>query len=141
MGVQPISRERFAVTIAIVVGMVCNMVVLQIGMQVYPPPADLDPNDATQMSQWVQVMSLPQLLFVFVAHITQAGCGALAGCWSSRDNALRTGRLVGMISALFCGLNLFLVPHPTWFWTEIPLCLAFGLGIGRVLQIPPNNQE
>lgn len=131
---QPISRRAFAVTIGIVVGMVANMAIVQLGMSIYPPPQGFDPNDAATMASWVSTMSTSQLLFPFVAHIAQGVVGSLAGGYTNRDTALRTGTLVGGITALFCMLNLMLVPHPMWFWLELPIVLGFGWGIGTLLQ-------
>ncbi len=131
---QPISRRAFAVTIGIVVGMVANMAIAQLGMSIHPPPQGFDPNDASAMSAWVSTMSTSQLLFPFVAHIAQGLVGSLAGCYANRDTALRTGTLVGGITALFCMLNLMVVPHPTWFWMEVPIVLVLGWGIGNRLQ-------
>jgi hypothetical protein len=136
MGKAPIGKRNFGVTIGIVTGLIANMLILQIGMTIYPPPADLDTNDVEAMTRFIESMPLGQLLFTYAAHISQAGVGAVAGCLSNRQKASRTGMLVGGITATFCMMNLMMVPHPMWFWSELPMALVLGWGIGRIFQTP-----
>ena len=134
MSKAPISKRNFGVTIGIVTGLIANMLILQIGMMVYPPPADVDPNDIEAMTEMIAVMPLGQLMFTYVGHLAQAGLGSVAGCLSNRQTAPRTGALIGGVTAMFCMLNLVTIPHPSWFWTELPLTIGLGVGIGRWLQ-------
>ena len=131
---KSVGKRNFGVTIGIVTGIIANMLVLQIGMMVYPIPAGLDTNDVDAMTTFVATMPLGQLLFTYGAHVTQAGVGSLVGCLSNRQTASRTGLLVGGITAMFCMMNLMMLPHPMWFWSELPVALGLGWGIGRRLQ-------
>ena len=128
-----IDQRNFGVTIGVVAGIIANAVVLQIGMMVYPIP-ELDPNDAAAMSELISTMHLGQLGFTYGAPISQAGVGALVGCLSNRKTASRTGLLVGGITAMFCMLNLMMIPHPEWFWSEVPVVFGLGWGIGSWMQ-------
>ena len=129
-----VGKRNFGVTIGIVTGIIVNMLVLQIGMMVYPTPTDLDPNDVEAMANFIATMPLGQLLFTYGAHVAQAGVGAIAGCLINRQTASRTGLLVGGITATFCMLNLMALPHPMWFWSELPVTLGLGYVIGNALQ-------
>ena len=129
-----VGKRNFGVTIGIVTGIIANMLVLQIGMMVYPAPTDLDTNDVEAMTEFIATMPLGQLLFIYTAHIAQAGVGSLAGCLSNRQTAARTGMLVGGITAIFCMMNLMTLPHPMWFWSELPLALGLGWMIGNAVQ-------
>lgn len=131
---KSVGRRNFGVTIGIVTGLLVNMIIVQVGMMVYPPPADLDLNDIEAMTEMIAVMPLGQLMFTYVGHLAQAGVGSIAGCLSNRQTAGRTGMLVGGVTAMFCMLNLLTVPHPSWFWTELPLTIGLGVGIGRWFQ-------
>ena len=131
---KSVGRRNFGVTIGIVTGLLVNMIIVQVGMMVYPPPADLDLNDIEAMTEMIAVMPLGQLMFTYVGHLAQAGVGSIAGCLSNRQTAGRTGMLVGGVTAMFCMLNLLTVPHPSWFWTELPLTIGLGVGIGRRFQ-------
>ena len=131
-----IGRGNFGVTIGVVTGIVAHMLIVQIGMMVYPPSTDLDPNDIEAVTAMIAEMPLGQLMFTYVGHLAQAGLGSIAGCLSNRQTATRTGMLVGGVTAMFCMLNLSTVPHPDWFWTELPLTIGLGVGIGRWLQQP-----
>ena len=135
MGQVSIGKRNFGVTIGIVTGLIANMLMLQVGMTIYPPPADLDTNDAEAMTSFIASMPRGQLLFTYAAHISQAGFGAVAGCLSNRQTASRTGMLVGGITAIFCMMNLMMVPHPVWFWSELPVALGLGWAIGSTLQV------
>ena len=129
-----IGKGDFGVTIGVVTGIIVNMLIVQVGMMVYPPPADLDPNDIEAMTEMIAVMPFGQLMFTYVGHLAQAGLGSIAGSLSNRQTAGRTGMLVGGVTAMFCMLNLLAVPHPTWFWTELPVTIGLGVGIGRWFQ-------
>ena len=129
-----IGKRNFGVTIGVITGMVANIIIVQVGMMVYPSPTELDPNDIEAMTEMIAVMPLGQLMFTYVGHLAQAGVGSIAGSLSNRQTATRTGTLVGGVTAMFCMLNLLMVPHPGWFWTELPLTIGLGVGIGRWLQ-------
>ena len=134
MSKAPIGPRNFGVTIGIVTGMITNMLILQIGMTIYPPPAGLDTNDVEAMASFIETMPIGQLLFTYVAHISQAVFGAVAGCLTNRQTASRTGMLVGGITATFCLMNLMMVSHPIWFWTELPMSLGLSWIIGTFLR-------
>lgn len=134
MSSQSVGKRNFGVTIGIVTGIIANMLVLQIGMMVYPTPTDLDPNDVEVMTRFIATMPLGQLLFTYGAHVAQAGVGAMAGGLINRQTAARTGLLVGGITATFCMLSLMALPHPMWFWSELPVALGLGWTIGHALQ-------
>lgn len=129
-----VGKRNFGVTIGIVTGLLVNMIIVQVGMMVYPPPVDLDPNDIEAMTDMIDRMPLGQLLFTYIGHLAQAGLGSIAGCLSNRQTASRTGALIGGVTAMFCMLNLLTVTHPVWFWTELPLTMGLGVGIGKWLQ-------
>ena len=131
---KTVGKRNFGVTIGIVVGLIANTIILQIAKMIYPAPADLDPNDIEAMSEMIKMMPLGQLMFTYVGHLAQAGLGSIAGSLSNRQTAGRTGMLVGGVTAMFCTLNLLTVSHPSWFWTELPLTIGLGVGIGRRFQ-------
>ena len=135
MSKTPIGKRNFGVTIGIVTGLIANQVIQQIGMMVYPLSSNVDPNDIEAMTEMMASMHLGQWVFTYLGYIAQAGIGALAGCLSNRNTGTRTGFLVGGITAMFCMLSLLTIPHPSWFWTDVPLTVGLGVGIGRWLQI------
>lgn len=124
----------FTVTIGLVVGIIANMLIVQISMVLYPVPQGVDVSDPSQLALWMGQMPMSQMMLVFVAHCTQAAMGAFAGGWVNRSTAQRTGWMVGAISATFSALNLTQIAHPEWFWLEIPICVALGGMVGRLLQ-------
>ena len=67
------KRQIFGVTIGIVTGIIANMLIVQIGMMVYPPSVDVDPNDIEAMTEMIAVMPLGQLMFTYVGHLAQVG--------------------------------------------------------------------
>ena len=124
----------FSVTIGLVVGIIANMLIVQISMVLYPIPQGVDVSEPTQLALWMRQMPFSQMALVFTAHCTQAAVGAFAGGWVNRNTAQRTGWMVGAISATFSALNLTQIAHPEWFWLEIPICIILGGTIGRLLQ-------
>ena len=130
-----VGKRNFGVTVGIVTGLLVNMLIVQAGMIVYPPSTDIDFNDIEAMTDGIAMMPLGQLMFTYVGHIAQAALGAIAGCRLNRQTATRTGVLVGGITAMICMLNLVAVPHPIWFWTELPVTIGLGFGIGRWFQM------
>ena len=130
-----LQARGFTVTIGLVVGMIANMLIVQIGMVLYPVPDGVDLSNPDQLTLWMQRLPVAQMGLVFLAHVMQAAVGAFAGGWIYRAKALRTGLMVGAISAAFSALNLTQIGHPEWFWWEIPTCVLLGWGVGRVLQV------
>lgn len=121
-------RKILGVVAGLVVAVVVIAVIEGISTVIYPPPADLDFNDAEAMSAYVRQLPLGAKLLVLLAHgvgtfLAGVVCGLVVGQrW-----------LVGavIISGLFLltgVLNLMMIPHPVWFaLVDVPV-----LGLGAV---------
>ena len=73
MSKASLGKRNFGVTIGIVTGLIANILILQIGMVIYPPPPNLDTNDVETMKGFIASMSYGQLFCTYAAHISQAG--------------------------------------------------------------------
>lgn len=131
----------FSITIGLVVGIIANILVLQISIVLFPELDGPKLTDSSQISESISQMPATQQYWVFTAHVTQAAVGAFAGGFVSRETAQRTGLMIGSISAVLFAINLTQFVHPVWFWLEIPACLILGVTIGRVLRPSVRDQS
>ena len=107
------------VTVAVVEG---------IGMALFPPPPDLDPNDPAALAALMDQIPLGALVSVVVAW----GLAALLGPLVAGRAATHGRATAGVVGALFLVvvvLNLAMLPHPIWMWVVGLLgCVAATAG-------------
>lgn len=108
-------RNFVAIIFAMVIGVIVVGTIESIGHTVYPPPADLDMNDADQMKEYVANLPIAALLFVVAGW----AAGIFSGCLFAGIMGFRQGKFCAVVySIIFCsvvGLMLFQIPSPVWF--------------------------
>ena len=110
------GRSILAVIAGVVFGGILVWAVEKIGHAVYPLPEGFDPTDMEQLKVIVQQLPVGALLFVLLAWaVGSLGGGALAA-WLARRAGVNHALIVGGILMLFSIINMFMIPHPTWFW-------------------------
>ncbi len=108
-------RNLIAIIFAMVVGVIVVGTIESIGHTIYPPPADLDMNDAAQMKKYIAELPLSAMLFVIAAW----AAGIFCGCLFAGVMGVAQGAFCSVVySIIFCSvvmLMLFQIPSPVWF--------------------------
>lgn len=105
-------RNVFATLAGTVVAVLAVMAIELIGHGVYPPPGDLDINNAEQMRTYIGTLPFGALAFVVLAWWLGAFFGGLAAGTLSRGHARVCAGIVGALIMAGTIANLVLFPHP-----------------------------
>jgi hypothetical protein len=109
-----IIRAVAAVLAGLIAAGLVVFVVELVSSAVYPPPPGLDLTDQTALER--HVSSLPPGAFAFVLGAWAAG--AFVGVWVA--TRIAQSAVAGLVVAVLffgaCLANLFMLPHPAWFW-------------------------
>lgn len=108
-------RNVLAVVLGVVLAFVLIMVVERLGHVVYPPPADVDFTDPAAIGAYVQTVPAPALLLVLAAWLTGTICGGLLACFVAKNRPMVYASIVGGLVLIGTAVNLYMIPHPTWF--------------------------
>jgi len=107
-----------------VIGVIFVGTIESIGQAVYPPPADLDMNDAEQMNEYVANLPVAALLFVVAGWAV----GIFSGCVFAGVMGFQQGKFCSVVySIIFCsvvGLMLYQIPSPVWLTLSGIIVLA-----------------
>lgn len=118
-----------AVIAGLLTGGILIAAVEGISSTVYPLPEGLDMADRAALANYTMNMPMGAYLFVLAGWILGAfGGGAVAVIISKHS---RTAIIVGAILTLGGLANMYMIPHPTWFWIVgvlvfIPSAVAGG---------------
>ncbi len=101
-------------------GAVFTLVLQQIGHQLYPPPADMNPQDPASIAAHIKAMPAGALVSVLCSYFFGClGGSMVAGKIAQGDSGpvYTTGALL-LMSAV---LNLIMIAHPAWFTVAVPI--------------------
>ena len=129
-----IMRNAIALLAAIVLGGLVVLLVQSISLALYPPPADLDWQDADQVNDFISGLPTGAFLIVLLSHLG----GALVAGWTCglivRRKWLGGAIALGVFFTLAGISNLLAIPHPTWFAIVDTVgylpCAVLGLTVG-----------
>lgn len=121
-------RTTLAVLAGLAAMFVCVAAIEMIGIYQYPPPLNLNVNDAGAMDAWIATLPIAALLIVLAAWAV----GAFAGAWTaariSRNHPLLSAMLVGATVLLATLTNFYQYAHPQWMMLAglaLPLPMAW----------------
>ena len=127
--------------LGILAGMACGfMVVLLLqlaSVAIYPPPPELDLQDAEAVASWITQLPIGAFFIVLAAHALGAFVAAYV-CETIVGDRWRMGWYVLGVTFVAAGIvNLFSVPHPIWFAVaDLLLYLPAALAGGQLATRP-----
>lgn len=127
------GRRLLGVLAGLAVAMVTIVVVEMVGMQVYPLPEGVNPQDPASLAAAIPQMPLGAFLFVLLAWLLGASCGALVAGRVAREHGRRAGLTVGALVLVGALYNLYTIPHPVWF------AILAVVGIAAVTHLAARN--
>ena len=103
--------------VGLVVAMIAITLMHGLGELLYPLPEGVDVNDPDSLRAYIPKMALGAFMMVLLAHQSGAFFGSIAAVLVLRKtgHSMRLGLIVGALVMVLGIMNLFMLPHPTWF--------------------------
>lgn len=127
-------RNVGAVLAGLVVGSICNMLVLQGSLVLYPMPEGVTYADQEAFKAYVAGLPGTAFLIVMLAHLAQAFVGGWLAARLGTRAPLVLAMIVAGLTAVGGVVNLVQLPGPAWMWVELPLYFAAGWGAARLVR-------
>lgn len=122
--------------LATLVGLVAAAAVILVfeflGEMFFPLPEQIDITDIDSIKTNIELIPLGSLIFVILAHFLGILAGMVVTTYVSRET-LVPGFVVGGIIIIATLINLFVLPHPTWFLISDILGVGLGFFVGKTL--------
>jgi hypothetical protein len=109
-----IFKRIAAVFIGLMLGALVIWAFETMGHNFYPPPADLDPTNKTQLALAIANAPLGALLFIVLAYALGAFFAAMVAQFISNGTRPITAGITGAVLLMLTIANLVLIPHPVW---------------------------
>jgi hypothetical protein len=113
-----------AVIVGLVVGMLANILILNLNHQFFPMPDGVSYEDQETFNAWLTTLPQTAFILVVVAHLAQAFFGALIAALIAKHNMLCVAMAVSILTMIGGIANLLMIPAPAWMWIEMPLYLV-----------------
>ena len=110
-----IIRNGLSVIIGFIIGALVNMLVLQLGMALIPPPSGFDMNSSQGLSEALKVMEFKHCISPFLAHALGTFVGAMVAVKIAVNHHAVFAYVVG--SFFFAGgfYMVLILNAPMWF--------------------------
>lgn len=128
-----ILRNVLAVLAALLAGGLIIMLFEGIATMQYPIPDDVNRHNVQQMSAWIATLPAIAFIWVFLGHIVAAYAAGLVAWLIARSTYVPS--MVAAALLMMGGLiNLVVIPHPWWMWTELLFYLPAAFLGARLLR-------
>ncbi len=127
-------RNIGAVILGLIVGMIVNMLILQINSLFFPLPENVDPTDYEALK--IAMQSQPALAWIGVmaAHLGQAFVGGWVAARMGISRPVLLALIVGGLSLAGGIANAVMLSTPAWTWIEMPLYLVVAWLAGKLVE-------
>jgi len=112
---NPILRNILAVIAGIIIGSIANMLLLNIGGKIIPPPADSDMSTMEGMIAAMSKMESKHFVFPFLAHAIGTLVGAFVAAKIAVTQRMAMALIVGVFFLIGGAYMVFVLPSPAWF--------------------------
>lgn len=110
------GRNILAVVAGLITGMILIAAIEYVGHQIYPLPEGLDMHDPDAIRAYLETAPTGSLWMVILAYAIGAFDAGLVSSVIARQDSRRVALICGLFLLAFGLINLFLIPHPAWFW-------------------------
>lgn len=108
-------RNIGAAILGLATAVILVILIEWLGHVIYPPPPDLDTNDADAMRTFYSQLPLLALLFPMIAWFVGTFSGTLLACFIGTARPIAFAVAIGTLMLAATISNLILIPHPLWF--------------------------
>jgi hypothetical protein len=127
-------RNIGAVILGLIVGMIVNMLILQINSLFFPLPEGLDPTDYEALKSVMQSQPATAWIGVLAAHLGQAFVGGWVAARLGTDRPVILAMIVGGLSLAGGIANAVMLSTPAWTWIEMPLYVVVAWLAGKQVE-------
>lgn len=124
---HPHLKRVLAVMGGLVVGMILIGLLEGLGHLLFPLPEGIDTSDMDAMAEYIKTAPAAALIWVFVAWLVGAFGGGVAASMIGKDFGRMPAYGVGIILTLFGLMNIYMIPHPAWFWLGLLIFIPAAL--------------
>lgn len=108
-------RKIAGVTFGAIIAIALITVVQMIGHAVFPVPPGIDLGDPASVATMMFEVPAGALLFVILSYVIGAFGGGMLAALVARETPMLYAAIVGGLILVGTAVNLFSIPHPTWF--------------------------
>jgi len=113
---HPILKSIFTVFIAIIAGSLINMIFVELGPMLIPPPSRLDLTTEEGLLAAMPLMEPKHFIFPFLAHALGTFIGAFIAARFSENRKKTKAMIIGAVFLIGGVQMVFLLPTtPVWF--------------------------
>lgn len=121
---NPVIFNIIAIISGIIVGSAVNMLIINFGPTVIPPPEGVDISTAEGLKQGMHLMQPMHFIMPFLAHFAGTFVGAFIAARIAVTHKMRVALGIGFFFLLGGIAASFMIPAPTWF-IAVDLLLAY----------------
>ncbi len=108
-------RTALALVLGLLVAFVTIMLIEQVSHMIFPLPNDIDWNDSSAATQFMNQLPVAALLLVLFAWCSGIILGILTAAWIARRVRGRFVLAIGGFISIAAIANMWMLPHPIWF--------------------------
>lgn len=121
---KPVIANSIAVIGGILMGSAINMLIINYGPQIIPPPEGVDTTTAEGLKQRMHLMQPIHYLVPFAAHFFGTFVGAFVAARIAITHKMKFAMGIGFFFLLGGIAASFMIPTPAWF-IAVDLLLAY----------------
>ena len=121
---NPVIFNTIAIIGGIIVGSAVNMLIINFGPTVIPPPEGVDISTAEGLKQGMHLMQPKHFIMPFLAHFAGTFVGAFIAARIAVTHKMRFALGIGFFFLLGGIAASFMIPAPAWF-IAVDLLLAY----------------
>lgn len=127
-------RNIGAVILGLVVGMVVNLVIVQINLLLFPLPEGVDPADYEALKAAMPSQPAVAWIGVIAAHLGQALVGGWVAARVGASRPVLLAMIVGVLTLAGGIANAVMLSPPAWTLIEMPLYLVVAWLAGKQVE-------
>lgn len=108
-------KRVLAVLAGLVVGILVIFLGQSVGMIIFPPPANFDPNNPEQLKELMANAPAMSLVIVLLSYFLGSFVGGLIATIVIKGASWMPALIVGTILTVLGLINIIAIPHPIWF--------------------------
>lgn len=134
-----VVKYLIATVVGLVAGGVAVFAIESISSLIYAPPEGVSLSNREAMAQYVATMPIGGFLLVLLAWLVGNGTAGFVARRLAPERSLIPPLIVCGLLLLGAFMNLYMIPHPVWFWfagiasSLVGACIGIALAARKTL--------